>query len=377
MTNKICLKLFVFIFLISAFSSPANGFYKKKVLIGEIQNPVEWDKSYQPGNIIAELLSKELIRQKRVQLISTLDNSRQIMKQTNPTSGKNYVEPAIFDSRKTNFPDIQFTQNSEFQKTKPQQETGTKQIGKDPLWPSKLGRKSLKPNYFEIKGKVIKFRPDKVGSSPKKLGSLKSKNRENAEIEVYIELVQNSTGKTLYEKIFQEFSGSGTQSFTIEDLNSTDMNHGSSSMSFALNSLKVSLESFIHNKLDFLPLEGEIISTNMEASKNKDEKKLVQEEMLVNIGLSNGVSIGDLFKVDKVSLNLNDLYTARDLGNIYVKIGVIQILEVWEGTAKAIPLAGKNFETGFLVRSMPNQMKGGYSSINNKLKMQEDKKIPW
>jgi hypothetical protein len=247
----------------------------------------------------------------------------------------------------------------------------------DPLWPSKLGKKSLKPNYTEIRGKVIQFMSDKEDSSVTVLGSPKSRNWENAEIQIYIELVQNRTGKTLYEKTFKTISRSGTQPFTMKGLDVSDMHNTSSSLGLALNSLKKLLETFIHNKLDSLPLEGEIIATNINLDFNKGDETVAQEEMLVNIGLSNGVSIGDIFKVDKVSLKLNDLYTERDLGNVYVKIGVIQILEVWEGTAKAIPLAGKKFETGFLVRSMPNQMKGGYSSINNKLKMQEDKKIPW
>ena len=73
---------------------------------------------------------------------------------------------------------------------------------------------------------------------------------------------------------------------------------------------------------------------------------------MVNIGSLNGVRIGDLFQVDAVGLGLSDPYTKADLGDVYVKIGVIQILQTWEGTAKAMPLAGKNFETGFLVRSV-------------------------
>ena len=70
-------------------------------------------------------------------------------------------------------------------------------------------------------------------------------------------------------------------------------------------------------------------------------------------------------------------YTASDLGDVYVKIGVILILEAWEGTAKAMSLAGKNFETGFLVRSVKAPRRGRLSSMNNKPTRQEEEKVPW
>ena len=349
MKNNYFLKLLIFIFIIFVLSTSAHAFYKKKVLVGKIQNPVDWDKTYNPGNIITEFLRKELIRHKRVQIISIPEISQQMMEEPNASFSNNYVEPAIFDSRKNDFPDIEFAQGPDLPMTMPQQEMAMMENTEDSLWPSKLGKKSLKPNYTEIRGKIIQFTPDNDDSSSKVMGSAKSRNWENASIQVHIELVQNRTGKTLYEKTFKTNSGSGTHSFTMEDLSLTNMSNDLSSLSLALNSLKKLLEVFIHEKLDSLPLEGEIVATN-----TKKDETVAQEEMLVNIGLSNGVSVGDMFKVDKVSMKLNDLYTTRELGNVYVKIGVIQILEVWEDTAKAVPLAGKNFKTGFLVRSMPN-----------------------
>ncbi|MDA8561443.1 hypothetical protein N9L33_06525, partial [Nitrospinae bacterium] len=57
--------------------------------------------------------------------------------------------------------------------------------------------------------------------------------------------------------------------------------------------------------------------------------------------------------------------TEADLGDVYVKIGVIQIIQTWEGTAKAMSLAGKNFEKGFLVRS-----------VNMPIRKEEDH-VPW
>ena len=89
-----------------------------------------------------------------------------------------------------------------------------------------------------------------------------------------------------------------------------------------------------------------------------------EEEILVNIGSSNGVLIGDLFHVDVLGLGLSDPYTGADLGDVYVKIGVIKIVQTWEGTAKAMSMVGKNFEIGSLVRS-------------DNIPQRQEEKVPW
>ena len=100
-------------------------------------------------------------------------------------------------------------------------------------------------------------------------------------------------------------------------------------------------------------LEGEIIAINKkEIISQKSQKGEIEEEFLVNLGSANGVRIGDLFKVHAVGLGLHDPFTGSDLGDIYVRTGVIQILHAWEGFSKAISLGGKNYKTGFLIRSI-------------------------
>jgi hypothetical protein len=377
MKNKIYLKSIAFIFLIFFFSSPAQAFYKKKVLVGQVNNPDKWEKSYHPGNIIKELLGKRLISQNRIQMISLSENSRRIIDESNSSSGENYMEPDNIDSRKTIFSETDVVESPNLQMKKTQQETAMSQIDEYLLWPSKLGEKSIKPNYTEIKGKIIKFIPDKNVSSAKELSSLQSKNWENAEIHLYIELVQNRSGRIIAKKTFKIFSNSGTQPFSMEDSSFQEMNNSSSSMNIALNSLIHKLESFIHNKLDSLPLEGEIISTKTnKLPSNKDEKKFNDNKILINIGTSNGVRIGDRFKVDSVSLKLNDLYTSTDLGDVYVNIGVIQIIQVWDGTAIAKPIAGKNFETGFLVKSYALSRNGDID-FHNRTSILKKEIFPW
>ena len=126
----------------------------------------------------------------------------------------------------------------------------------DSLWPAKLGQKVHKSTFTEIRGKVIKFLPDnRMGGST---ASMQSETRENAEVEVHVELVQHSTGRVLHEKTFRKISRLGTQPFSMKEVNFTDMNgrDGLSSMNSALNSLKREVGMFISKKIDYLPLEG-------------------------------------------------------------------------------------------------------------------------
>ena len=159
----------------------------------------------------------------------------------------------------------------------------------------------------------------------------------------------------------------GTQPFSIEKINFSDTNESDnlSSMNSALNSLKIAISKFVSEKIDYLPLEGEIISTKRnKISENSGVKYSDEEEILVNIGSSNGVLIGDLFHVDVLGLGLSDPYTGADLGDVYVKIGVIKIVQTWEGTAKAMSMVGKNFEIGSLVRS-------------DNIPQRQEEKVPW
>ena len=368
MKNKICFVLLILMLFIAFLSSAAQAVYKKKVLVGQFQNPAKWDKPYSPGLIISKLLNQELMQQKGIQLISISKNMRKLMNNDNPPSDENYVEPTIFDTGRLSSPEIKFIQDTGSEMIKPPKKImpAMTLMEDDSLWPAKLGQKVNKSTFIEIRGKVIKFLPDNrmEGFTT----SMQSETRENAEVEVHVELVQHNTGRVLHKKKFRTISRLGTQPFTMKNVNFTDMNgrDGLSSINLALNSLKSEVSMFISEKIDYLPLEGEIIATKRKKiAGKKGDKNLVNEEILINIGLSNGVGIGDLFQVDAVGLRLGDPYTASDLGDVYVRIGIIQILEAWEGTAKAMSLAGNNFETGYIVRS-----------INNK-QIREEEKVPW
>ena len=368
MKNKICLELFVFVLVSSFFSNPAQAIYKKKVLVGKFQNPAQWDKSYDPGIIISEMLNQELIYKKGIQLISISKNIQKLMNNDNPSSDENFVESTVLDNRESSLSEVKLTQNtgSELMKSPTKMMPVKNPMDNDSLWPANLGKKVHKSTFIEIRGKVIKFMPDNRRSDSDV--SLRSKTSENAEVAVNVELIQHNTGRVLHKKTFIKISDMGTQPFSIEKIDFSDTNerHDLSSMNSALNSLKSAVSKFVSEKIDYLPLEGEIISTKRNKISEKSGVKYSdEEEILVNIGSSNGVLIGDLFHVDVLGLGLSDPYTGADLGDVYVKIGVIKIVQTWEGTAKAMRMVGKNFEIGSLVRSANIPIR------------QEEKKVPW
>ena len=68
--------------------------------------------------------------------------------------------------------------------------------------------------------------------------------------------------------------------------------------------------------------------------------------------------IGDKFRVFSVGLGLNDPLTESDLGDIYVKMGVIQVAESMLGFSRAIIIVGKDFMPGNVVRSFKKPNKG-------------------
>jgi hypothetical protein len=368
MKNIICLELLVFVLISSFFSSPAQAIYKKKVLVGKFHNPAQWDKPYDPGIIISEMLNQELIHKKGIQLISISKNIQKLMNKGNPSSDENFLEPSVFDNSESSFPEIKLIQNtgSESMKSPTKMMPAKKFMDDDPLWPAKLGKKVHKSTFIEIRGEVIKFMPDnRISDSDI---SLQSKTKEIAEVAVNVELIQHNTGRVLHEKTFMKISRMGIQPFSIERLKFSDIDKRDdlSSMNSALNSLKTAVSKFVSEKIYYLPLEGEIISTKRKETAGKSGvKNSVEEEILVNIGSSNGVRIGDLFQVNAVGLGLSDPSTGADLGDVYVKVGVIKIVQTWEGTAKAMRLVGKNFEIGSLVRS-----------VNTPIR-QEEENVPW
>jgi hypothetical protein len=376
MTNKTWLKTCIFVLFILFVSSPSQAFYKKKVLIGQFKNPADWNKSYDPGKIFAELLAQELTRKKQFQLLSIAENMQKMM-DSHESSPVNYnLEPAILDAGEMDFPGIVSIQGPDPKMKMPSQKMDQMKKVMGRPWPAEMGRAAQKPALTKIRGTVLKFLPaieTSMGTD-----SQRSSKRESAELHLQIELVQNKTGRTIYKHTFKSSSSLGNGPFASELLNSVDRAKKPSSMNLVLDHLKQKVASTITEQLRSVLLEGEIIAINKNEMAMKDgERAESDEEILVNVGTVNGVRIGDLFEVHAMGLGLQDPYLGNDLGDIYVRAGVIEIVQAWDGFSKAISLGGKNYKTGFLIRSTNNLGRNKLFSNTNNLAGYEGEKVPW
>jgi hypothetical protein len=382
MTNKIWMKTYIITFLILLISAPSHAFYIKKVFVGPFKNPVGWNKSYNPGNIIAELFSQELTRLKGIQLVNKSVNMKG--KMDNPSMMGNHasslennqIEPGNFYYGDMSDPEILFIQGSN-QKMDTMKGMG-KAIDMGIPWPMEMGMITQKASMTEVRGTVIKFQSDMRSEDSGRSKFQDSMKRENAVLQVHVELVQNKTGRVLFEKSFTSISKMGDRPFSVERLNFKNNDRGTefSSMKYALDHLKREVGEFVSNKLELIFLEGEVIAINKNENRAPSGKKIItEEEFLVNLGTANGVRIGDLFEVNAVSLGLKDPFAGNDLGDIYVRAGVIQVLHVWNGFSKAMSLGGSNFKKGYLIRSIRPMRDGNIPSRAGK--HMGEREIPW
>ena len=163
---------------------------------------------------------------------------------------KDSIESDIFDSWKMEFPGIVSIQGPTSKMGKPMQKMDRmdEHIDMGPPWPVEMGRRvPQKAALTEIRGEVIEFLPDMKKENSAESASLGSLNRENAELQVHVELVQNKTGRILFQKTFKLYSSEGTRPFSIENLNPENKSGkpDPSSMSFILDSLITEMGLFI------------------------------------------------------------------------------------------------------------------------------------
>jgi hypothetical protein len=379
MMNKILSKL-ILICIISCFlSGQAFAIYKHKVIVTEFDDPQGWVKSYRPGKILSSHLKQYLMDEGRFHILEIPLNGKKpnsvLMNESHESMGKKPKmkkgSNAGYQSMEDVEPAVRYISNDPFAHILPVQDSMMNNMDKmpakapmmhDPVpWPVRLGSTAEKASLYKIRGQVVKFDPNIA-----MMDTGKTNNTEQAELEVMLQLVQNKTGRVIYKQKFRTFSNSGRRPFSKElDLKlSREGGLESSSMNLALSFLTREMLSFVNNSIARDPLEGEII-----AIKNED--------VLINIGRQNGVRVGDRFRVHSVGLQLDDPLTEYDLGDIYVKMGVIQVLESMLGFSKAKIIVGKDFMPGNLVRSF-KQFKGASQQFSAGEALSESEEpVPW
>ena len=418
--NKIFFKLLL-IFIISCFlKGQVFAAYKHKVVVTEFDDPQGWTESYHPGEVLSRHLKQHLVDEGQFHMLETQFNGKMphsVMMNESPDiiEGKSEVKEGsdkkpemgeshsmsglksdkykkmggnmkkTYSSEAKSFnedyqnlnnvePAIRYISNDSFADFLPVQNSMMndmdKMPAKDPMmhdpvpWPVRLGKMPEKASLFEIKGKVVKFDPGSVNVAM--MDKDKTNTTEKAELEIILQLVQNKTGRVLYKQNFRAFSNSGRRPFSKNIDLGLDGGKGldSSSMGLALSFLTREMVSFVNNTISREPLEGEII-----AIKNED--------VLINVGRQNGVRVGDRFRVHSVGLQLDDPLTEYDLGDIYVKMGAIQVLESMLGFSRARIIIGKDFMPGNLVRSFKRFKGASQQFSSGEVLMESEEPVPW
>ena len=414
MLNNLLLKLFIILIISFFVNGIAIAFYKPKMVVTGLDDPKNWNKSFSPGKAITNRLKNKLIKRNNFQVIPSekILNMGQKKYINPPIMGKPL--PKIPKASKMNQglkkmkdmenqssmnifmdePEYRIAKNSQYQKPmeidpaiyyyegdsefnlvqiqSPNNEIIDEQnrmldesmnIENDRIpWPANMAKAPLKSSLYIIKGQIIKFDTGKLDASIKNSEKRDDLGPENAELEIKIQLVQNKTGRIVKEKKFRKISKSGKRPFSEDiDLASSEIfNQKPSSMGLALSSITKEIVEFVKYSISSSYLEGEIISIN-------------KEDVLINIGQQNGVKVGDRFRVFSLGLSLADPLTEVDLGDIYVKMGVIRIVETMLGFSKAMVTTGEKFFQGNLVKSFKTIKNSNNEFISDVVKDE----IPW
>ena len=349
--KNISIKFLLTFIILCSLSGQALAFYKQKVIVTKFDDPDGWNENYSPGKIISKNLKRKLIENGLFHLISPKVNDH-LMNNRLPgssmmgfsTEGMKVVEPAIHYIPNGGMVDVIPIQGDLMVGKEGMMNDINKMKSKDTMihdpvpWPVKLGKMPEKASLYDIRGKVKKFDPGNIKTDLMNQGN--TNVSEQAELEIMLQIVQNKTGRTVYKKLFRASSNSGRRAF------SKDIDFGldnkssleSSSMSLALSILTNEMTYYVNNTISKEPLEGEIIAIN-------------DDDVIINIGRQNGVQVGDRFRVHSMGLHLDDPLIEEDLGDIYVKMGGIKVLESMLGFSRARIIFGKDFMPGNLVRS--------------------------
>jgi len=375
MINKLYLKFLLIIFFFCFLNGKVFAGDKHKILVADFTDPPKWNKPFSPGKVLSIRLKNQFAQEKQVYLLpdkniistkglgSLMENelnmedssaSSSSLNKPSSTRFNNFKDGRFYDGMpnlSNSLPTINYIKGENIMRILPTQDAMEGKIDKipnqiprkevDPVpWPVRLGTIPQNASLYEIKGQIIKFDSSTNVSLKANSFILEKQNSENAELEVKIQLIQNKTGRVIKEQDFKSASSLGVRPFSKEiDLHRDKWRTKEpSSMSLALSALSGEIASYVNKTILDFALEGDIISV-----KNKD--------VLINIGKQNGVEVGDKFRVFSVGLGLNDPFTEDDLGDIYVKIGVVKVTDSMLGFSRAIVIVGKDLMPGNVVRS--------------------------
>ena len=314
LTKKMFSKSYLIFFL--AFSlllfseSNVEAKFIKKITVEPFSNPVDWEKSFKPGKFFSLMLENSLTDSGFFQMVPFKEIEANVINKLKSQIGNKEKK-----EEKTN-------------KDTQRNVTSFTSLTNTPL------------SQYKVRGNILIFDPD---TNPLKKGHTKKEARfhkEQASVQISIELVNLHTGRLLAKKIFTAHSNTGRKTF---DLNSENINYKTNdlknfSSGKVMLKLQGQIQKFIYNVLDRLPLEGDLIL--VDNSNNS---------ATINLGKTNGIMVRDIFHVYSVQSSFDDPIDKVDLGDMYIRKGVIKIREVQGRFSRAKILVGQGLSPGDLV----------------------------
>ena len=193
LTKKMCSKSYLIFFL--AFSlllfseSNVEAKFIKKITVEPISNPVDWEKSFQPGRFFSLILENSLTDSGFFQIVPFKE-----------------IEPNIVNKLQNQIGNKEKKEEKTNKDTQPNVTSFTS-LTNTPL------------SQYKVRGNILIFDPD---TNPLKKGHTTKEaklHKEQAFIQATIELVNLHTGRSLAKKAFTVRSNTGRKSFDIDSQN--------------------------------------------------------------------------------------------------------------------------------------------------------------
>jgi len=278
-----------FLFLVClGYSQPGEAYYRKKVDIQPLSNDSGWKGTYDPGKLVAEIIAKKI-------------HASQLMIVSEPKS--------------------------------------------DPMMDSDEEAHSKGPAQFVVTGAIREFVPAKIKiqkSFEERKKNLKNQEKLSARASVEFQVVDGFSGRMLWSQVLssQSVNGDIPLGFSLTSLDPAHSDFHRTAMGQVLGKLTSHFLEMFFAFSNEAYLDGQIVSLDMK-----------QALVIINMGRTSGVEVGDTFNTYKVLPKYVDPLHKNDLGHWYQKTGVIRIRDVQGGFAQAVIRAGENFQAGDVARS--------------------------
>jgi hypothetical protein len=348
-------------FIIAIFSSVLNAKemhreddLRKKISVQNFGPPAGWDKSYDPGIMIADSIRKKL--QQNGYFV--IPDFQQGDAELNSMSMEDAFEmsPIAMDESSTpkavamntsamkeemgapSVPDGMSNDRIESLKMKMANMNSRRMETAE----KRLRKRIINPAQILIRGSVWTFSPSSKAMPSVEINEFGMVPVETSRVKFDIELLDTMTGRVIWRgDILSQLSG-GEKLFDSKMLKEWPYNSEDfylTSLGFSFNTAVADAVEKIENRLKQIPLEGQVIAID-------ENSKMVW----INLGKDTNIAVREVFNVYSVKFDWQDPDSHVSLGDEFILQGAVKILETQAGISRAKILAGDMIKPGYVAR---------------------------